>query len=296
MAIDIIARGLATSLIDSNGKILSDKMPVFTDVDTASFTPVGNLTDASQIEGKTAEEVLLTILFGIVNPTLSDPSVKAAFSADMNQPIIGRETTLKGTITFDRGKIDPAFGTSGYRVGAPSKFVINGIEIETSNTSYDFEIVQTPTLREMVIPYSVFFTAGEQPMNSIGQPIGEPYSAGSLSGELKLNAVYPLYAEDGVEHEFTWLQEDDGNCYFVAFAGETDDYRQNFAVSSEMQIIGIQAFNLMSQKWEWLGSQTAAISLTYFNIETISINNENYILYTYNSTPVGARELKIFVK
>jgi hypothetical protein len=62
---------------------------------------------------------------------------------------------------------------------------------------------------------------------------------------------------------------------------------------SEHTVIGVKAYNLLTQKWEWIGSQTAAVSLTYFNI---SVFNENYILYTYNSTPVGERELRIYVE
>jgi hypothetical protein len=48
MAIDIIARGLAASLIGSDGKIDSAKMPVLSGVsDLQGFTPVGSLTDPS---------------------------------------------------------------------------------------------------------------------------------------------------------------------------------------------------------------------------------------------------------
>lgn len=301
MAIDIVARGLASSLIGSNGKIDSAKMPIIEGTsEMPGFTALGQLTSAEQIEGKTAEEILLLMLFGLVNPTLTDPSLKVALSDDMEQPIIGRPSLLKGALTFDRGSISPAFGTSGYRAGVPTKYVVGDLEVATSSTSYDFEFSLTPTEKEISIPYSVSYGAGEQPVNSAGQPFGAPLSAGSISGVLKATAVYPLYDLNGNNKDFTWFEDEDGSGYFSVFMSEMSGTRQSFAVSSKTNVIGVKAFNALTQQWEWLGSQTAAISLTYFDTTIIQGDSigelENYILYTYNSTPVGARELKIYIE
>lgn len=300
MAIDIIARGLASSLLGPNGKIDSDKMPTMGAVpDQVAFNPVGALTDASLIEGKTAEEILMMMLFGVVNPTLVDPSLKVALSDEMEQPIIGRPSLLKGAFSFSRGSINPAYGTSGYRAGAPTKYGIGDLVVETSSVAYDFEISLIPTEKEILLPYFVSYGMGEQPLNSIGQPFGAPLEPGSISGILKATAAYPLYTPEGKDQEFTWFEEEDGAGYFSAFSSEMGGARQSFAVSSNTTVIGVKAFNVLSQQWEWIGSQTAAVSLTYFDTTIIqgdSLNeSENYILYTYNSTPVGARELKIYV-
>ena len=76
MAVDTIARGLAGSMLGSDGKISLDKRPVMGAIeDTSGFTPVGNLTDPTTIEGKTAEEILFMMLYGIANPTFADPSL-----------------------------------------------------------------------------------------------------------------------------------------------------------------------------------------------------------------------------
>ena len=61
MAIDIIARGLATSLVGPDGKIASDKMPTLSGTEgLTGFYPLGKLTDPSLVEGKTAEEILVS--------------------------------------------------------------------------------------------------------------------------------------------------------------------------------------------------------------------------------------------
>ena len=91
MAIDIIARGLATSLVGSDGKISSDKMPTLQGTsELTGFTSIGKLTDPSLIEGKTAEEILLMMLYGVVSPTLTEPKLSISLSEDSLPLVIGR--------------------------------------------------------------------------------------------------------------------------------------------------------------------------------------------------------------
>ena len=168
MAIDIIARGLATSLIGSNGKISSDKMPTLEGTsELTGFTSIGKLTDASLVEGRTAEEILMMMLYGVVSPTLTEPSLSIALSDDSLPLIIGRPSALKGTLTFDRGKIEPAYGTSGYRAGAPISYSVGDTITESSGAQYDFEIELTPTSSNVNLVYGVSYEEGEQPLNSI---------------------------------------------------------------------------------------------------------------------------------
>jgi hypothetical protein len=128
MAIDNVARGLASSLVGADGKIAGDKMPTLTGTsDLTGFFPVGKLTDSSLVEGKTAEEILLMMLFGVVNPVLTAPKLSIALSADNEVPIIGRPSVIRGSLAFDRGKIDPAYGTSGYRAGEAISYSIGDL-------------------------------------------------------------------------------------------------------------------------------------------------------------------------
>lgn len=300
MAIDIIARGLATSLVGSDGKIAAEKMPTLSTVPEGTlFYPVGQLNDSSQVAGKTAEEILLMMLYGIVSPTLTEPSLSIALSAENEMPIIGRPSVLKGALTFSRGKIDPAFTTSGYRAGAPTHYSIGDQVIESTSTSYDFELEFVPTDKTTLIPYAVSYGAGEQPVNSIGQPVGAPLSAGMINSAIEVTAAYELYSEHE-EHPFTWFEDEDGSGYLSVFAMETlDGEKQSFMVSSKMTVVGIKTFNVMTQKWEWLGSDKA-ISLTHFNIGVVPKEElgttTDYIEYTHNRNRVGERELRIYVQ
>jgi len=225
MAIDIIARGLATSLLGSNGKIASNKMPTVEGTsELTGFFPIGKLTDPSLIEGKTSEEILLMMLFGVVSPTLTAPSLSIELSTK-TPLIIGREATLEGALVFDRGRIDPAYGTSGYRAGLPISFSIADELIETSNTTYNFKFSFTPTASENFVGYSVSYSEGEQPLNSIGQNFNSPLPAGIIGNQLSIAATYPIYCDEGKEIEFEWFEDEDGEGYAALFATEATGER-----------------------------------------------------------------------
>ena len=300
MAIDIIARGLATSLLGSNGKIASDKMPTMEGTsDLTGFFPIGKLTDPSLIEGKTAEEILLMMLFGVVSPTLTAPSLSIELSTK-TPLIIGRKSILEGALVFDRGSISPAYGTSGFRAGLPISFLIADELIETTDTTCNFKFSITPTVSENKIAYSVSYAEGEQPLNSIGQNFSSPLPAGLITHELSIAATYPIYCDEGKELEFEWFEEEDGSGYVSTFETEAFGERQAFAISNNVKVIGVKTYDDLAQQWNWLGGETAEVSLTYFDTTTVTGESlgetTDYTLYTHNYLEVGERELRIYVE
>jgi hypothetical protein len=102
-------------------------------------------------------------------------------------------------LTFNRGKIDPAYGTSGYRAGIATNYSVNGKNFETSANQVNFEIEITPSALTETLRCVVNFAAGEQPVNSAGQPFGAPLAAGSLVKTIEMNAAYALYTALGQE-------------------------------------------------------------------------------------------------
>lgn len=292
MAIDIIARGLATSLIGADGKVATDKMPTIEVGSTDGFTSIGKLTDASQVNGKTAEEILLMMLFGIANPVFTEPTVSIQLSENQPTLVIGRASVVSGALVFDRGTIEPAYGTSGYRAGLPISYSIAGIESENSSTTYPFSFEITPTEKENEIIYGVKYSQGEQPLNSVGAPYADPYPAGELFRSIQLNAAYPLYDAQGNEKTFTWFKDLDGEGYFTVFASESSGIKQSFVLPKEVNVVGIKSFDTMTNTWAWLGGETAEYSLTYFD----KIVGENEITYIHNYPLTGERELRIYVE
>ena len=295
MAIDIIARGLASSLLDSDGKISSEKMPTITAAPQGTqFYPVGALTNPAQLEGKTAEEILLMMLYGIVSPTLTNPSLTIELSSSVTA-IVGQPTIISGTMVFDRGAISPAYGTSGYRAGLPTSYLVNGLNMDSAM----FTLEITPVAGDNFIICTVEYAEGEQPLNSIGQNYENPLPAGSISAIINITGINQLYDQYGEAIEFEWFEENDGNGYQAIFGIEIDGVKQSFAVNTNQTVIGIKQFEPMTQTWMWIGGSPEA-SLEYFDttlFEGESLEEENdYVLYIHNGSTTGERELRIYVE
>lgn len=297
MAIDIIARGLASSLLGSDGKVASDKLPTMAAVpEGTTFYPVGAVTDPSLLEGKTADEILMMILYGLVNPVLTAPSLSIVLDDEISTVTAGRECVLSGALTFDRGSINPAYGTSGYRAGMATSYSVNGASYE----SPQFTITFTPIVGDNVIAAMVTYAEGEQPLNSIGQPFNIALPAGSVAASLVIKGVAPIYTAEGEDIEYSSFEDEQGSGYEITVPQETaESGKQSFAVSSTFEVIGIKQFNVLSQQWEWLnGSQED--SLMYFDTTLIKGDSlgeeEYYVLYTNTDLATGERELRIYVK
>ena len=299
MAIDNIARGLAASMLGSDGKIASDKMPIVGEAPTgAQFYPLGALKDSSLIEGKTAEEILLMMLFGVVNPTLTKPSFSAKLTT-LEPYYAGRSQTLQGTLTFNRGKISPAYGTSGYRAGAPTKYFVNGIEIASTALSTSFNIEVTPTEGQNVISCKVEYGIGDQPLNSAGAAYDQSYPAGSLTFDLKYEAMYPVYSADGKEIEIVSFTDGTESGYQVVFESEgSTGKRQSFAIPTTSTVIGIKQYDVITKDWAWIGGD-AESSLETFDTTIVTGDSFGeaieYTVYTHNGAQSGERQLRIYL-
>lgn len=236
------------------------------------------------------------MLYGVINPVLTAPSVKIVLDENVTTLVAGREVSLTGELVFDRGSISPAYGTSGYRAGEENEYRVNGIFYPTPR----FELTIVPKVGENTIRAQVSFDAGEQPLNSIGQPFDSPLAEGTVEAALVLEAVAPVYDQGGDEVEFEYFAEEDGSSgYEAMLAAETtgEQQRQSFAIAESVKVIGVKQFNPMSNQWEWLGGD-AENSLEYFDTTVISAeelgSKEDYVLYVNNDLPTGERELRIY--
>jgi hypothetical protein len=113
------------------------------------------------VEGKTAEEILMMMLYGVITPKLTDPSFSVSLNEDNEPLIIGRESSIKGVLRFNRGSIEPAFGTSGHRAGKPVKYTVNDIDFESNASTYDFEIYILPSSEIVTLNFKVEYEEGD---------------------------------------------------------------------------------------------------------------------------------------
>ena len=306
MATDMIARGLAARLTSGpNGTIPDKFMPVFP-VEGGTTYAVGGIAAGTELNGLTYEQILSMMLYGIVNPTFTAPSLNV--TTDHVNAIIGGAADITGTAMFDRGTINPAYGTSGFRAGLPTAYVINGNEIASSALNYSFDVtIDKVVAGDNTVVIGVKYAEGEQPKNSTGGNFGSPLPAGTLERIIKINGTYPIFVTETNE------QTQAGNCVEMPIdtVTNTDEFQINvgaekastdgkqcFGVSSLMpEIKGIQQYNEAMKTWAWIQGSPER-SLTSFSVTTATkmFNGVEveYKMYTNNLPTMGARKLKIF--
>ena len=88
------------------------------------------------------EDIFRDMLNPVEYPAMTNPSATiAATGTKLLETGSSFNTTM--TITFNRGSINPAYGTSGYRSGAATGYKLNGGSSQVSNT---FSVTVTSSL------------------------------------------------------------------------------------------------------------------------------------------------------
>ena len=306
MATDIIARGLAARLTGGpNGTISEKFLPKFS-IEGPTTYAVGGIPKGTVLKDFTYEQILSMMLYGIIEPTLTAPS----FSVTTNHvnAIIGENAIIGGTAMFNRGSISPAFGTSGFRAGLPTSYVIDGTKVDSSalNYEFNFEIAEVKQGENAVV-IMVNYAEGEQPKDSTGRDFGTSLAAGSLSYTVKINGTYPIYSTETTD------QVKDGECvempidtvtnvdeFQITLGAEssTASGKQCFAVSSLMpEIKGIQQYNDVMKTWGWIQGSPENSLKTFDTTTAVKQFNGvdvTYTMYVNNLPTMGARKLKIF--
>ena len=312
MAVDIIARALAAGLMGADGNVSPEKLPKINTDEVTKYS-VGGIGAGVNLKGYNIIDVMMTMLYGVMYPVIEEPSFE--IKVENKNGTVGAPFTTNGTLIFNRGKIEPAYGTSGYRAGLPTSYTYNGIVVETQELTIPVTIMVDHLKEgENEIMFEVNYSAGEQPMDSAGNVYQTALEAGKISKSIIINGKMPIYTvcEEGtltavpVEASyFNETEEGSGEGYQVVMLPEVSGGEtQKVAVDSSVEIVGIQVFDELSQTWQWLGSEDAAVSMEIFKKgETITeIVDGNEISYTiYQSDPdseyhpIGERKLRFFI-
>lgn len=312
MAVDIIARALAAGLLGADGNVSPEKLPVINTNETTKYS-IGGIGAGVNLKGYNVIDVMMTMLYGVMYPRIEEPSFHV--SLEKINGTAGSSFETNGTITFDRGKIEPAYGTSGFRAGLPMSYSYNNIIVESQELTLPITLkIDHLKQGDNEVVFEVNYSSGEQPMDSAGNSYGTILEAGKISKSIIIKGKMPIYTvcEEGTltavpieTSYFNKIEEDGGEGYQVVMLPEiSGGETQKVAVDSSVEIVGVQVFDELSQTWQWLGSEDATASMEIFKKgETITeIVDGNEISYTiYQSDPdteyhpIGERELRFFI-
>lgn len=165
--------------------------------DIVATKTVGGVTEGTRIPAGTSfEELFRWILAPAMTPTLTPPSATLT-AQSLARTIYGHDEII-GNVTFnlsfDRGKIQPAYGTDGYRSGPATSYKVDGVDGQVVTIDMD---VKLPSGRDgkVTITGVVAHSAGPQPKDSKGDNYGSPLAAGSVtSNGVTIERKHYLYS------------------------------------------------------------------------------------------------------
>lgn len=255
----------------------------------ATKTVGGITTGDSFPAGTEFEDLWRALLDPVVKPTLTAPS--ATLTATGSKLLeTGSTLNTTFTCTFNRGSINPAFTTSGYRSGPAIDYSLNSGTAQSTNT-------WTATISESsATTYSakVNYSAGEQPVDSAGNNYSTPLPAGSVtSNQIKyefVNAIWANTANIGTIAKLSLVSKSAGTKDFT-FPAQTVASPEVFDIPATWNVTSIKALNELSGNYEDVSSEFTQTTTTHNDAAGTSVN---YKRYTDNrGYSAGTRKIRV---
>ena len=279
---------------------LGDSSKVFLHAGGTAYE-VGGIALGTDLYGKTYEQILNLMLYKASYPTLTDPSVSVELDRYLYS--LNSTATITGKVTFNRGSIEPAYGTSGLRAGKPNKYYLNGTTIASQDLSMPFSVTIDNIKEENDLTFWVQYDGGEQPMDSDGNAYDLALPAGKISNITTVRGLVPVFKKlEGSE----WTEESiettvtaDGRGFEVSMPTETSsDAKQTIAIDASVTIVGIKQYDDFRGVWAWIYDSPEE-SLEAFNVEESEVSDgkgNTYAVRIYSNAlmQMGARKLRFY--
>ena len=255
--------------------------------DLKTSVAVGGIKSGTTYEAGTSLETLFRdMLNPVAYPTLTNPSASlSATGAKLLETGATLNTTF--TISFNRGSINPAYGTSGYRSGAATSYTFDG-ETKSTNT-----FTRTITSAKISYQGSVAYDAGEQPKDSEGKNYQSPLPAGSVNtGTVSYEFVDAIWANtsDITTVAKLALVSKSAKVKELSFPAQTVANPEIFDVPASWTVTAVEVLNTLSGQWESCISEFTVTNTTHDDASGTAVN---YKRYTDNrGYNAGARKVR----
>lgn len=238
--------------------------------------------------GESLETILRDMLDPVLYPTLTNPSATLATSGSTLLET-GSTPSHTLTATFNRGSINPAYGTSGYRAGVATAYALNGGESQEENTWTETITPENKTFRA-----SVSYGEGEQPKDSKGNDYSTPLAEGSVNtNTVNYEFVDALWANTANIATIAKLAlvSKSAKVKTFSFPSATVANPEVFDVPSSWTLTALEVLNTLNNQWENCSTEFSTSSVTHNDASGTSVN---YTRYTCNlGYAMGARQIRI---
>lgn len=214
--------------------------------------PIGRYTQGKRIDvGTPLEDILRNILEKVSYPTLTNPSVSLSYKGPVLKEIGEVVSGQTATLTFDRGKINPAYGTSGFRAGEANKYTFfnNNVENVTTTTTYQIPDMSADTTLQAKVDYD----AGEQPKDSDNKNYNTPLAAGSVSSsKVTVEFVYAVWSNAVANDTIAKMPLYNKSTQYVTldFANAVPEHPETVDIPSTWTVSAVEVYDTVSKSWQ----------------------------------------------
>lgn len=238
--------------------------------------------------GTSMETILNDLLNPVLYPSFTNPSLSLSGSGSH---LLETGSTLAVTLTatFNRGTIDPAYGTDGYRAGEAQSYQLNGGTAQAGNTWNE-----TVSAANRTFQATVNYAAGQQPKDSKGNDYDSPLPAGSKnSGTVSYDFVDAMWANTANIATVAKLslvakstkQRD------MIFPAQTVANPEVFDIPASWTVTAVQVKNDLSGAYEDASDQFTVTDTTH---DDAAGNSVAYKRYTFNmGIATGQRTVRV---
>lgn len=213
-------------------------------------------------------------------PTFTDPSASLSYAVDTYYEVGATIASKTATVSLNRGVINPAYGTSGYRSGAATGYAIStsgaDTEYSDSNTTGLFTVsaLTKSSKGSITVTATASYGAGEQPKDSKGNNYSTALAAGSKTASKTMQFILPYYygkSSSATVSNFTGLTKS------VTAKGQK---QFNFTTNNEYMVFAYDASygNLTS-----ILDPNSFEVLSGWNKTTLTVGGFNYYVYVAKS-------------
>lgn len=307
---ELLDEEISNSLANYYTKNEIDEQGRFEDNSPSAKFAAGGIDIGTELAGLSIKTILKMILYGkSETPVLTEPKLTNSVESALIG-VAGEKLIIKGHLKFDRGLIDPPYGTSGKRAGIPCQYKIREQIIKSTEDEIEFNYEVSKLIPgEDSVLVEVYYSEGEQPLDSLGAPYKEPLQAGVLSNiisvigltksfsgvgdkdltETEVNGqLIPLESKEYIN---SGLFGDNDKIYGYQIktpAAESFSDQQIVLIPENVTLKGIKAWNVMANDWQWFCGETAG--------ETLSANawvkSEESVIKKIDGVTVAYQELK----
>lgn len=229
------------------------------------------------------ETLFRDMLNPVENPTLTNPSATLTTTGEtLVEEGSGANKTL--TVNFNRGSINPAYGTTGNRAGAATGYTLNGGSQQPGNT---FTVTVDDSNKSFTA--RVDYAQGEQPKNSAGEDYSTPLPTGYVeTPALTFEIVAPIWsnaanittvAKEALVSKSAKLKQ-------FNFPAQTAANPEIFDIRSTWNVTAVELLNTLNNQWVDCSSEFAITDTTHDGLA--------FKRYTYNGgDATGARSVRV---